>query len=50
MSRLAWAFVALRIAHSIIHLINGAFVPRIAAFVSSLVVLGLMWGKLAMGW
>jgi hypothetical protein len=50
MVRLAWAFVALRIAHSAIHLINKAFIPRIVAFVASLIVLALMWGKLALGW
>jgi hypothetical protein len=50
MVRLAWAFVALRIAHSAIHVLNKAFIPRIVAFVASLIVLALMWGKLALGW
>jgi hypothetical protein len=49
MTRLAWGFVALRIAHTVIHLINGRFVPRIVAFVASLIILGLMWAKLALG-
>jgi hypothetical protein len=48
--RLAWAFVACRIAHSAIHLLNKAFIPRIVAFIASLIVLALMWGKLALGW
>jgi hypothetical protein len=50
MWRLAWAFVALRIAHSAVHLINRSFVARIVVFSASLVVLALMWGKLALGW
>jgi hypothetical protein len=50
MWRLAWAFVALRIAHSAIHLLNRSFITRIVAFSASLVVLALMWGKLALGW
>ena len=49
MSRLAWAFVAARIAHSLIHLANGAFIPRIVAFVASLLILAMMWAKLALG-
>ena len=50
MVRLAWAFVALRIAHSVIHLLDRNFIARIIAFSCSLVVLALMWGKLALGW
>ena len=50
MWRLAWVFVALRIAHSAVHLINRSFIPRIVVFSASLVVLALMWGILALGW
>jgi hypothetical protein len=49
MTRLAWGFVALRVVHSAIHLINKAFIPRIITFVASLIVLALMWAKLALG-
>jgi hypothetical protein len=49
MVRLAWAFVALRIAHSLVHLINRSFIPRIVVFSASLIALALMWGKLALG-
>jgi hypothetical protein len=50
MWRLAWAFVALRIAHSLVHLINRNFIARIVLFSGSLVALALMWTKLALGW
>jgi hypothetical protein len=49
MWRLAWAFVALRITHSVVHLINRSFVARIVLFSTSLVALALMWAKLALG-
>ncbi len=49
MGRLAWAFVALRIAHSLVHLINRNFIARIVLFSVSLVALALMWAKLALG-
>jgi hypothetical protein len=47
---LAWAFVAFRIAHSMVHTINRHFIARIVLFSGSLVVLALMWGKLALGY
>ena len=50
MWRLAWAFVALRIAHSLVHLVNRNFIARIVLFSASLVALALMWAKLALGW
>jgi hypothetical protein len=50
MMRLAWAFVALRIAHSLVHLLNRNFIARIVLFSASLVALALMWAKLAIGW
>jgi hypothetical protein len=49
MVRLAWAFVALRIAHSLVHLVNRGFIPRIVVFSASLIALALMWVKLALG-
>jgi hypothetical protein len=49
MIRLAWAFVALRIAHSLVHLLNRNFIARIVLFSASLVALALMWAKLALG-
>jgi hypothetical protein len=49
MWRLAWAFVALRIAHSLVHLLNRNFIARIVLFSASLVALALMWAKLALG-
>lgn len=49
MWRLAWAFVALRILHSLVHMINRHYIARIVIFSCSLVVLGLMWAKLALG-
>jgi hypothetical protein len=48
MGRLAWAFVALRIAHSLVHLLNRNFITRIVLFSGSLVALALMWAKLAL--
>jgi hypothetical protein len=50
MVRLAWTFVALRIAHSLVHLLNRNFIARIVLFSASLVALALMWAKLALGW
>jgi hypothetical protein len=49
MWRFAWAFVALRIAHSLVHLFNRNFIARIVLFSASLVALALMWAKLALG-
>jgi hypothetical protein len=40
---LAWAFVALRIAHSLIHLSYNRVVHRLAAFSASNVVLVVLW-------
>ena len=47
--RLAWAFVALRVAHSIIHTMDKHFVTRIVLFSLSLTAVGFMWLKLAYG-
>ena len=39
----AWIFVALRIAHSLIHLSYNSVMHRLAAFAASIVVLIFMW-------
>lgn len=46
---LAWAFVALRAAHSAIQCIGNRVVPRFIAFISGAVVLLLLWARLALG-
>ena len=40
---LAWAFVVLRIAHSLIHLSYNRVVHRLAAFTASNVALATLW-------
>ena len=47
--RLAWIYVLLRTAHSIIHIWNKHFPARIVFFATSLFVLALIWGKLSLG-
>lgn len=40
---LAWAFVALRIAHALIHTRSNVVLHRFRAFVAGMAVLALMW-------
>jgi hypothetical protein len=41
--RLAWAYVALRIVHSAVHLTYNSVLHRLLIFVASNVVLVVMW-------
>jgi hypothetical protein len=45
---LAWAYVGLRIVHSLIHLTYNRVIHRLAAFAMSNAVLFLLWLKLAL--
>jgi hypothetical protein len=45
---LAWVYVALRAAHSVVHLTYNNVIHRLAAFAASLVVLAVLWGRLAL--
>jgi len=47
--RLAWIYVGLRIAHSLVHLADRWVPARVLFFNTSLAILALMWGKLALG-
>lgn len=40
---LAWAYVAARLVHSLIHLGPNAVVPRLLAFLTSVVLLAVLW-------
>ena len=40
---LAWLYVALRVAHTLVHLTYNNLIHRLAAFAASLVVLLLLW-------
>ena len=44
---LAWAFVASRILHSLIHTGNNHMVRRFQAFTAGFVIIGAMWGWFA---
>ena len=46
---LAWVFVALRIVHSVIHCSYNKVMHRFYAYVSSSLVLWILWGVLAFG-
>lgn len=48
--RLAWIYVGLRFAHTIVHLFDRWVPARVLFFNTSLVVLALMWGKLSLGY
>jgi hypothetical protein len=45
---LAWAFVALRAAHSVVHCTFNRVILRFVAYVSSCIVLAIMLGRLAL--
>ena len=47
---LAWAWVAARIVHAIIHTTYNNVTHRFFAFLASVVILGIMWGLFFMGW
>lgn len=40
---LAWLFVASRVVHSYIHLTNNKIIPRLAAFVTGVLTVLVMW-------
>jgi hypothetical protein len=44
---LAWLYVGLRVAHSLVHLTYNNVIHRLAAFAASLVVLLLLWVRVA---
>jgi len=46
---LAWAFVAVRIVHALIHLGSNKIPPRIAAYATSWAILAAMWVVLVYG-
>jgi len=46
---LAWLFVALRVAHSAIHVTYNKVMHRFGAYVAGGMVLWLLWGYLAVG-
>ena len=43
---LAWLYVALRVAHSVVHLTYNNVIHRLAAFAASTIVLLLLWVRL----
>jgi len=43
---LAWAYVALRYAHSFVHLTSNHVITRFALYLASAFVLALLWGTL----
>lgn len=43
---LAWAYVGLRIAHSLIHVLVNVVIIRFLVFLASMIVLIAMWGRL----
>ncbi len=43
---LAWAFVACRVAHAVVHLGSNSIPPRMVAYGASWIVLLAMWGVL----
>jgi hypothetical protein len=45
---LAWAYVGLRVVHSVIHLSYNHVIHRLAVFAASNIVLTLLWLKLAL--
>jgi hypothetical protein len=47
LTALAWVYVALRYAHSIVHCTYNRVMHRFAAFGSSMLVLMVIWGTLA---
>ncbi len=48
MQLLAWAYVACRVVHAIVHLGNNRLRPRIGVYFFSWLVLLIMWGYLAL--
>src|SRR5215472_4287204 len=46
---LAWAYVALRAVHSVVHLTYNRVRHRLAAYAASTVVLAMLWVRLANG-
>jgi hypothetical protein len=44
---LAWAFVALRIAHSVVHLTYNNVIHRLRIFAAGVVVLAALWVRIA---
>lgn len=46
---LAWTYVALRVAHSVIHCGYNKVMHRFAVFLASALVLFVLWGRLAWG-
>ena len=46
---LAWAFVMLRVVHSLVHVTYNRVMHRFAAYVAGGMVLWLLWGYLAVG-
>jgi hypothetical protein len=47
---LAWSYVGLRVAHSLVHLTINKVPPRFLFYILSNVVLLLMWAKLSLPW
>lgn len=47
---LAWAFVLLRIVHSVIHCTYNKVMHRFYAYVAGGMALWLLWGAIAVGW
>jgi hypothetical protein len=43
MVTLAWLFVISRIAHSFIHMTMNKIIPRLIAFISSVIIVSVMW-------
>ena len=44
--RLAWAYLAARVAHSLVHLGGNNIMLRFQCFGTSMAVLGTLWGQL----
>ncbi len=47
---LAWVYVGLRIAHSLYHVLVNYVLIRFALFLASMVVLIVMWGRMALAY
>ena len=47
---LAWAFVGLRVVHSLVHCTYNTVMHRFALHATGAVVLWVLWGYLAVGW
>lgn len=43
---LAWAFVGLRIAHTLVHVLYNNVMHRLGVFITSVIIVGVIWTRL----